>query len=808
MYAKQNTAVFSRWAATLAVLFFALPLWLGAQTQTIRGLVLDQQSETPLIGAAVQLVTPDGAAPIGTITDVDGSFVLEGVPVGRQALLVSYLGYEPLNVPNILITAGREAALDLRMRESFTTLQEVVVSSRTDKDKPVNDLATISARPFDTEQVLRYSGGRNDVAKLAANFAGVAANNDARNDIVIRGNSPTGVLWRLEGIPIPNPNHFSTLGTTGGPVSALNPNVIGVSDFLTGAFPAEYGNALAGVFDINMRSGNKDRYEFTGQLGAFSGLEALVEGPLNRKQGGSFLMAYRHSFVELASAAGINVGTAALPRYRDLSFKLDFGQTKLGRFSLFGIAGASSIDFLAAEIDSTDLFANPEQNSYARSRFGVAGLRHNIILSEKAYLRTVVSASFSGNEFQADDLVRIPNAATRIIDVADDQTTFRWQTYYNIKVDSRLNLRAGFLAQRFQLDSRASTRENTPDLDDDGQPDWWVQRDFQGGFNQLEGFGQAQYRLTEKLTLNGGIHSLYFEETDDWAIEPRAAVNWQMTPKSRLSLGYGIHNQTQPLPLFLFREQRPDGSTAATNADLQFTRNQHFVLGYDIKPAANWRLRAEAYYQALDRVPVDAFSSSFSVLNTGADFVFPERGSLVNEGTGSNLGLEITAEKFFSNNWYALFTASLFDSRYKGSDGIERSTAFNGQYVLNALAGREFALDKTGRRFLTLDTKVTTAGGRPYTPVDLEASRAAGREVLVDDEAFSLRMDNYFRWDVKIGFRTNSATRKLSQTFFLDFQNVTNNSNVFAMRYNTVRGEVGRIDQIGFFPDVLYRIEF
>lgn len=786
------------------------PVWMSAQSQTLRGTVLDQQSEMPLIGATVQLLDPAAPEQIlsRTVTDAEGRFALRNVPVGRQLLRVTYLGYEPLRVPNIRVTAGKEAMLDLRMQESLASVGEVVITARSDKDRPVNDLATISARVFDTEQVLRYSGGRNDVAKLVANFAGVAANNDARNDIIIRGNSPTGILWRMEGIPIPNPNHFSTLGTTGGPLSALNPNMIVTSDFLTGAFPAEYGNALAGVFDINLRNGNRDRFETTLQLGAFSGLEALIEGPLNPKKGGSFVMAYRHSFVELADKAGLNVGTSALPKYRDLSFNADFGMTKWGRFSLFGIGGESLIDFLGVNIDTTDFFANPGQDSYARAKFGVAGLKHSILLSDRACVRTVVSTSFSGNTFSADDLEIDNGTPYRILNVNDAQTGFRANSFYNLKVNKRLNVRAGALAQITRLNTRVDTRENTPDLDNDGRPDWWRQRDFDGYFTQAEGYAQGQYRLSDQLTLNAGLHALYVDKTDDFALEPRAAINWQLAPKSRINLGYGMHQQTQPMPLFFFREQLPGGGTALSNANLGFTRSQHFVLGYDYKPSPNWRLKAETYYQHIDRVPVDAFASSFSVLNTGADFVFPERGGLVNSGTGRNIGAEITAERFFSRGWYALFTASVFDSKYKGSDGIERNTAFNGQYVVNALTGREFALGSSGRRFLTLDTKVTVAGGRPYTPVNLDASRAAGREILFEEQAFSLRMDRYFRWDMKFGFRLNSAKRKFSQTFFLDLQNLTNNENIFAMRYNTTRGEVGRINQIGFFPDMLYRIEF
>lgn len=794
---------------SLLLLLF-LPILAYSQTQTVRGVVLDQQSESPLIGATIQLLTPSGTetTPLGATSDADGRFFIKAVPAGRQAFRISYLGYETLTVPNVLVTTGKEVQLELRMQESFESLQEVVVNGRADKDKPVNELATISARQFNTEEVMRYSGGRNDVAKLVANFAGVAANNDARNDIIIRGNSPTGVLWRLEGIPIPNPNHYSTLGTTGGPVSALNPNMIATSDFLTGAFPAEYGNALAGVFDIALRTGNQERNEFTAQLGAFSGLEAMAEGPLNRKNNGSFAVAYRHSFAELASAAGLNIGTKATPKYKDLTFNLDFGNGKAGKFSLFGIGGLSSIDFLAAELDTTDLFANPNENAYTTSKFGVLGLKHNLLLNDRAYVRSLVTVSYSGNTYQSDDLLIDDGRPFRTNDVRDDGVTYRLSSFYNAKVNSRLTVRTGALAQVFTLDTRFDTRWRTPDFDGDGKPDWWTERDFNGAFTLLEAYGQAQYRLTERLTLNGGLHGQYFDQTNDFALEPRGAVNWQFAPKNTLSLGYGMHHQTQPLPVFLFREQQPDGTSVATNADLGFTRSQHLVLGYDLKPGANWRIKAEAYYQWLDHVPVESTPTSFSMLNTGADFIFPEKGSLVNAGTGANYGLELTAEKFFSQGWYGLLTLSLFEAKYKGSDGVERSTAFNGQYVVNALAGREFALGRSGRRFLTLDTKLTAAGGRPYTPVNLDASRAAGKEVLYDEQAFSQRLDPYFRWDVKLGFRLNSARHKRSQTFFLDFQNVTNHRNIFAMRYNTVREEVGRIDQIGFFPDVLYRVEF
>jgi hypothetical protein len=462
------------------------------------------------------------------------------------------------------------------------------------------------------------------------------------------------------------------------------------------------------------------------------------------------------------------VGTTATPKYKDLTFNLDFGNTKAGRFSLFGIAGHSNIDFLGADIDTTDLFANPDENAYTVSKFGVIGLKHNLLLNDHSYIRTVLSASHSGNSYKTEDLTMTDEngALLDMLDVLDKGNTYRLSSFYNNKINRRFTLRTGVLLQSQDLDTYVKTRDGIPDLNGDGRPDLFTQREFDGSFQQAEAYAQTQWRLTEKLTLNTGLHGLYFDKTEDLAVEPRVALNWQFAPKSTLNLGYGLHNQTQPLPVFLFRERQPDGSSVETNKDLGFTRSQHFVLGWDYKPAASWRVKAETYYQLLSGVPVESMSSSFALLNAGADFVFPEKKQPRKRRKWNQPGRRIDGGKFFSQGWYSLLTVSVFDSKYKGSDGVERSTAFDGGYVANLLAGKEFKLGNSGRRFLTLDTKVTAAGGRPYTPIDLEASKAAGREVLIEDQAYSLRLDDYFRWDVKIGMRINSSKRKLSQTFF------------------------------------------
>ncbi|NJL14362.1 MAG: TonB-dependent receptor [Microscillaceae bacterium] len=779
---------------------------LQAQTQTLRGTITDKQSAFPLIGATVRVMDTDPI--IGTITDENGRFELKNVPVGRQVLQVQYLGYETLTLPNILVTAGKEVVLDVSLTESIQSVGEIVVTAKATKDETLNDMVSLSARTFDLEEVVRFSGGRNDVARLAGNFAGVSTADDSRNDIVIRGNSPTGVLWRLEGIPIPNPNHFATLGTTGGPVSALNTNLLQTSDFITSAFPAEYGNALAGVFDLGFRSGNKENYEFTLQMAAFSGLEAMAEGPLNRAKNASFLVSYRYAFTGLL---GGGTGTSAIPNYQDLSFKLDFGNGKAGRFILFGLGGLSDIDFLGDDIDENDLFANPNQDAFATSRVGVLGLSHTIFLDKNTYLKTILGTSFAQTLFNQDNYIGEGQDRTkfRATEADDRQLRYTLSSYLNKKFSARFTLRTGVLIEYTQLSTQVDDRDNRPDLDNDGLPDWTSVRDFDGGLPLYQVFAQGQFRFSDQWTLNLGLHGQYLSLNDSYALEPRAGLSWQFHPRQRLSLGYGWHSQAVPLPILLYEEEIPGGIISQANRNLDFIRSHHFVLGYDWKLGQNWRIKAETYYQYLNNVPVEALASSYSILNEGRDFTFEERGSLVNEGKGFNYGLEITVEKFFSEGFYLLLTTSLFDSRYEGSDGVERNTAFNNQYVLNILAGKEFKIGRDKRHALTLDTRFTTAGGRYYTPIDLEATRANnGREVLREDLAFSEQQDPYLRLDVKFGFRYNAKNRKISHQFFVDLQNISNQENIFTQRYNEVTDEINEVNQIGFFPDFMYRLQF
>ncbi|WP_294818331.1 TonB-dependent receptor [uncultured Flavobacterium sp.] len=773
----------------------------SAQTGAVRGRVVDNITEQPLEGATI-IFAADSA--VTATTNANGDYRLGNLPVGRVTLRVRYMGYETIILPGIDVVSGKDVPADVRMAESYNSLDEVVLTAGPAKDKARNKLAAVSARQVSVEEITKYAGGRSDVARLATNFAGVSAPDDSRNDIVVRGNSPTGLLWRIEGIPVPNPNHFASLGTTGSPVSALNANMMANSDFITSAFPAEYGNALGGVFDIAFRKGNSDNYEYTLAAGAFSGAEAMAEGPMGKE--GSFLVNGRYG---LAGTVGAG-GTSAQPNYADFSFNIDFGKTKVGSFSLFGIAAHSYIDFRGNDVDEDDLFAAKDENMDVVSQFGVIGLTHSAAINDFSSLKTSIGGSFSGNTVEQERIFNYGTPQANPLpyaDVDNNEVRFTLSSVYNAKFSNRFTLRGGVMLEQYGLRAKLSSRERQADNDGDGYQDFVNLIDTDEDYTVFQPYAQGQFRLAESLVLNAGLHAQYFSLNEAFVAEPRASLTWNMAPSHSVTFGYGLHHQNVPAPL-LFLNQNVNGSLVQTNRDLDLVRSNHYVMGYDFRPGNGWRTKLEVYYQDISNAAVEANSSSYSSLTEGADFGFSiDKFGLVSNGTGHNMGLELTVEKFLSNGWYGLATGSLFEAKYEGSDGIERDSPFNNGYVFNILGGKEFKVG-SGRNVIFADSRLSTAGGRHYTPVDLASSQAAGYEILQDDKAFSQQYDAYFRMDLKFGMKLNSRRKKVSHQFYIDLQNVTNNENVFVREYNRLTNRVDQVDQIGFFPDFGYKIQF
>jgi hypothetical protein len=682
------------------------------------------------------------------------------------------------------------------MEEELTQMGEVTIEGK-NKGETSNKLASISARAFSMEEVNRYAGGRNDPARLAANFAGVSAPDDSRNDIVIRGNSPVGVLWRIDGMNVTNPNHFASVGTTGGAVSALNTNLLKNSDFFTSAFPAEFGNSTSGVFDLGFRNGNTKKRETTLQAGVITGLELTTEGPFNKKSDASYLIGYRYSLAGIAQAAGVNIGTTATPSYQDFSFKFSSGNTKLGKFSLFGILASSTINIGGGPNNS--LYGNGNKVDFT-SKIGISGLNHHKQINSKSFISSTLGINYSSSDQIAYDVDHMTDSSfiRETNNVA--KTSYFISSNYNYKINSRLFVKIGVIDEIIGLDLNFQTKNH---IFEPIKQIW----DYKGYTNLAQGYAHVKYSISSKLIVNTGIHSQFLSLNNSTSIEPRLGLIYNVTNKSSLNFGYGLHAQMQPINVYFLQTEDVNGNIFYNNKNLDFTKSHHLVLGYNIQPVKDWRIKSEVYYQSIYNVPVNSFSSNYSMLNTGATFRTDLTDSLVNNGTGTNYGIELTVEKFFNRGYYGLFTSSIYNSTYKGSDGVERNTAFNGKYVINLLAGKEWKLGAEKRNRFSIDLKFTNAGGRAYTPIDLDMSNLIGHEVLSTD-VYSSFYSQYYRLDFKAGLTLNSSKRKIAQTFFLDLQNITNHKNVFSQSYDNQSQSIRTTNQLGFFPNLVYKIQF
>ncbi len=782
--------------ATISILFILINHIIYSQdlTQTIRGKVVDSQTEASLVGAVVIIENTDPVQ--GARTDIEGNFKIEKVSVGRQTIVASHIGYLSNAQENIFITSNKETYLYIKLEESVTSLNEVFITHKLKKDQPLNQNAAVSARTFSIEETEKYSGSIGDPARMASNFAGIATICDQRNDIVIRGNSPLGVLWRLDGIDIPNPNHFSSFGASGGPISILNNNLLTNSDFFTGAFPAEYGNALSGVFDLKMRSGSNLKYEFIAQAG-MNGFEIGAEGPIiNNKS--SFLINYRYSTLAIVDAMGFKVGIDAIPFFQDASFKITSNNTKFGKFSLIGIGGYSYVNEFDSKRDTSELKNGKGEDFTFGSGMGAVGLIHKLLVNNKINIENIISLSYTISHISEDNFsLQFPEPSIYYRQKSDEKG-INFSSNVRYKPNPKNVFQAGISLEMLKFQFTDSVRSGN---------DFIINLDQKGNYDLLKTYVQWQHKFSDNLLVYSGLHFLLFTFNNKSSAEPRIGLKWDFSPRHSVNIGFGLHSQLIPRMFYVVESETDPGEYDALNQKLGFSKSMHSVVGYNLLISENLRLKLETYFQYLYEIPVKVGNPAYSIINFGDSYFdqLPIIDSLVNEGTGKNYGIELTLEKFLDKGYYALFTGSLYESRYRGFDGIERNSAFNGNFILNTLAGKEFRIGK--HNYLSLDLKVTYAGSLRYVPYDIEQVAADYYVRHFDwSRAYQNRRKDYFRLNGRFGYKL--IMEKFSAELAVDFMNITNHKDIFTEYFNSKTGEVEYSYQFSFLPIGFLRFQF
>ena len=758
-------------------------------SQQFRGTVTDQVLQQPLEGATVT-IHPLGKS---VVTDEAGVFRFTNIPVGSYRIIISYTGFKEGVLENINVNSGKETVINVSLEAIIRTEEAVIIKAGSKKNKPLNDMSAVSARAFTVEETQKYAAAVNDPLRMATGFAGVFAADDGNNSIVIRGNSPTGLLWRMEGMDIPNPNHFSTPGNSGGGISILSSQLLSNSDFVTAAFAAEYGNALSGVFDLKLRKGNNEKREYTLQAGVL-GLNVALEGPFSKKYKGSYLINYRYSTLQLLSKTGVIPDDGAT-NFQDLSYNFYLPTNKLGTFTVFGFGGLSDQKF-NADADSLKWESKSDRYSYNfLSNTAMTGITHTILVGNKLNIKSGIGVSRTKvgyDEYYTED--DYSSTGTYFDKYKTDKLTFN--STLNYKFSNRLNLRAGFIGNliKYNFYRLSSEHEGDP-LEED--------LNSSGKTSTQQAFAQWQYKPSNDITLNAGMHYFRLDHNNTSSVEPRFSAKWNINNKSSVAVGYGLHSQMQTLSIYFAEQKLTDGTVLMPNKNLELTKSHHYVLSYSYRLTKNLLAKAELYYQQLFDVPVSVFdSSTLSALNIMNEYVVEP---MENSGKGKNYGIEISLERYLKDNFYLTLNNSFYQSKYTAKDGIERNTRFNGNHLVTLIAGKDFVHERKSKVF-GVNLKTIYGGGLRTTPIDFAASQQQGYTVFLEKQAYSLQNPAYFRTDIGISMKWNR--KKVTSTLSLDIQNVTNRLNVYGQWYDEEKNKIVTSYQTGLIPILNYKIEF
>ncbi|MDR1346827.1 MAG: TonB-dependent receptor, partial [Prevotellaceae bacterium] len=560
------------------------------------------------------------------------------------------------------------------------------------------------------------------------------------------------------------------------------------SDFFSGAMPAEYSNALSGVFDIFMRNGNNQKHEHTFQLGAI-GVDAASEGPFKKGGKSSYIFNYRYSTVGLLTP--ILPENAAGTTYQDLSFKLNFPTKKSGTFSVWGMGLIDYSDAKAKDNINEWKYDSDRENLEARQFVGAAGVSHKIFLNSGQHLKTTLAATANGIDMYSERLDNNLNSYPCNA-VNNKYYSFVASSFLNTKFSARHANKSGFVFTNMNYDMRLKNAIST------GGP-MQTRVNETGSSTLISAYSNSTVNFNEKITANVGLTSQWFLLNNTFSVEPRAGVKYRFAPTQTLSLAYGLHSRLERLNYYFIR----DSLNRNINKDLSFTKAQHLVLGYDVGTSEFTHLKIEAYYQHLFDVPVTAVGT-FSLTNQQNDWFFD--GKLQNTGSGKNYGLDITFEKYFSKGYYYMTTFSLFNSQYKGSDNAWRNTRYNRNLAVNVLAGKEWLLGKNKNHILSLNARMNYQGGDRYSPIETDLSIARQDVVFDETRAYSQQFSPAFTTHFTASYKLNK--KKTAHEFALKILNLTQYKEYLGFRYNYQTRTVDADREATFVPNISYRIDF
>ncbi len=718
-----------------------------AQTGFIKGNVTIGLSNKPVQGVTVSLQNQRS----GTITDSLGGYTLQTRP-GNYNLVFSKIGFKIRYLPDIQVNNVKPTVLDVALEENIDSLKEVRIIARSGLNKTPE--SPVSLRSIGVAEIKRNPGGNRDISKVIQSLPGVAAPVSFRNDIIIRGGAPNENRFYLDGVEIPNINHFATQGSSGGPVGLINVDFIREVNFYSGAFPADRGNALSSIFEFNQKSGRSDRVGATLTLGS-SDLGTTIEGPIGKKT--TYIASYRYSYLQ---ALFKRLKLPYLPSYQDFQFKI---KTKLDSKNELTLIGLGALDNFKLNLEANEkerdqyiLSAYPEnvQKNYSLG----AVLKH---FKQNGYSQFVISRSYLENESD-----KFNN---------NDKSQLQTLNYHSAEAENKLRFEnvSQLGTYRFNYGTSEETANystNTFNLLPYGNHIYTSSINF----FKYSVFGQVSKSSFEnKLAVSFGLRAdgnTYSTRMNNplKQLSPRFSASYNFTDQFSINFNTGIYYQ---LPAYTVMGYR-DSTNQLVNKNVNYISNKQLVLGFEYNTLKNTRFTVEGFYKYYQHYPViRVLNDSIPLANLGTDFGVVGNDPVVGESNGRSYGVEFFAQQRLNKGFYGIFALTLFKSEFQNNHGTYIQSSWNNRYILSMTTGKIF------KRNWEVGAKFRYTGGSPYTPYDqslssLKINFASYPQGILDyGQLNSQTLNAFYQLDLRVDKKY--YFKKYALNFYFDIQNAT-----------------------------------
>ena len=777
----------------------------GKLYQNVRGVLLDSDNKEPLMMASIAITST--SPQMGGYALDDGTFVIYDVPIGRHIIQASILGYHPVIITDALVQSGKELYLKIEMDELVSNLDEVIISPGKSQEQPINNMATGSVRKFSTQEAKRYAAGISDPARMSQSFAGTALATDGLfNEVTIRGNSPKGIVWKMEGLNVPSPSHFNREGSTGGLISMLNSSTMSNSDFYTGVFPAEYGNALAGVYDIKLRSGNSTKKEHEAKVGIL-GFEFGSEGPLKKGSDATYLFNYRYSTSSLLINAGLIPINFGVPLYWDGSYKFYIPTKKFGVFSFFGLNGEGKIPPKnEVEADSIKGQWHTYYVDFALNTY-INGVRHNYIFNDKLFISTTLG--LIGRQYKADAYrLHEHHAYQRGEDLSENYRTSSKQisSYLNFKANNKNTFRLGGNIDVLHYDMNFWIQykwSNVAPYQEDGGVSNWIKS--KGVTKNTQLYLQWKHKFSNDLKMNVGLNVLRETINNELAFDPRFSLSYKQSDRLSWVFATGHHSKQEALSTLFLRRNEIEKFK-----NLKLYKSIHTILGNTFKINDKWIMKNEIYSQNLYDVGVESeHNYPFSMLNMYELYTLLYHDSIAemeSTGKGWNYGYECTLERYFRDDYYLIANGTVYKSLFSNSEGDWFPTVFDYQSIIKLATGKEWKVGKDKRNTIGLNMRITRMGGKRFLYIDMEESLKEDREIIDFQRGYEEMGNPFFKMDFAMNYIFNR--KRTTHEFKLDVYNVSNAQIQYKSRYDRVLNEKIYDNYLDILPFITYSVKW